>query len=184
MQIDARYSNFTKNKMILITGASGFLGRKVYNLLPEAIGTYFSRPSEGLVKLDLADFDAVNGLLDANDIKVIIHCAAERRPDVAAQDPSKALKLNVKCTKHLAMEAKKRGIYLIYISTDYVFDGLDPPYKEDDAPNPINFYGKSKWLGEQEVLNHCDTAMILRVPVLYGPTVSGKNAESAGNFTR
>lgn len=169
-------------KMILITGASGFLGRQVYRIFKDSkvIGTCYSRPQDGLTKLDLTDSSAVTGFLETNQVDIIIHCAAERRPDVAAQDPSQALKLNVECTRHLATEAKKRGIYLIYISTDYVFDGLHPPYHEDDLPNPINFYGKSKRMGEDEVLKVCDTAIILRVPVLYGPTIPGKHSESAG----
>lgn len=58
----------------------------------------------------------------------------------------------------------------MYISTDYVFDGTSPPYEVRDAPHPLNFYGESKLRGEQAVLAYPDHTLVLRVPILYGPT--------------
>lgn len=112
---------------------------------------------------------------------VIVHCAAERRPDVVERHTEAAMNLNVNACTTLAKEAgwwsigtlldrvknvifptkvlsnpfSTAGIFLIYISTDYVFDGRNPPYGENDAPNPLNLYGKSKLEGEREILRHC-----------------------------
>ncbi|KAG8443993.1 hypothetical protein GDO86_009249 [Hymenochirus boettgeri] len=64
--------------------------------------------------------------------------------------------------------ATKAGAFLIYISSDYVFDGTSPPYREDSMPNPMNLYGKTKLEGERAVLKNHEGAVVLRVPVLYG----------------
>jgi S-adenosylmethionine synthetase len=79
----------------------------------------------------------------------VIHCAAERRVEVVDGDFDKALKINVSATEHLAKLCAEQGIYFVYISTDYVFDGKNPPYKIDSIPNPLNKYGLSKLKGEE-----------------------------------
>ncbi|KAJ0066403.1 hypothetical protein NL108_013035, partial [Boleophthalmus pectinirostris] len=99
---------------------------------------------------------------------VIIHCAAERRPDVVERAPDSALNLNVHATAVLSKEAAACGAFLLFISTDYVFDGRNPPYGEDDAPNPLNLYGRSKLEGEREAQRHCPDCVVLRVPILFG----------------
>uniref|UniRef100_A0A4X2JWT5 Methionine adenosyltransferase 2 subunit beta n=1 Tax=Vombatus ursinus TaxID=29139 RepID=A0A4X2JWT5_VOMUR len=99
---------------------------------------------------------------------VIVHCAAERRPDVVENQPDAASQLNVDASGNLAKEAAGIGAFLIYISSDYVFDGTNPPYTEEDAPNPLNLYGKTKLEGERAVLENNVGAAILRIPVLYG----------------
>ncbi|KAF1587798.1 Methionine adenosyltransferase 2 subunit beta, partial [Eudyptes moseleyi] len=99
---------------------------------------------------------------------VIVHCAAERRPDVVESQPDAASQLNVAASGNLAKEAAGVGAFLIYISTDYVFDGTSPPYKETDVPNPLNLYGKTKLEGEKAVLENNEDAAVLRIPVLYG----------------
>ncbi|XP_015224678.1 PREDICTED: methionine adenosyltransferase 2 subunit beta-like [Cyprinodon variegatus] len=66
-----------------------------------------------------------------------------------------AVGLNVHATSTVSKEAAACGAVLIYISTDYVFDGRNPPYGEDDSPNPLNLYGRSKLEGERETLRHC-----------------------------
>ena len=104
----------------------------------------------------------------AQQPKVIVHAAAERRPDVSAEQPEQVLALNVESTRHLAQCAKEVGAYLIYISTDYVFDGTQPPYEVDDQPSPLNFYGETKLAGERALAEVMDDYAVLRVPVLYG----------------
>lgn len=99
---------------------------------------------------------------------VIIHCAAERRPDIVENHPESATMLNVEASANLAKVAAAAGAFLIYISSDYVFDGSNPPYREDSVPNPLNLYGKTKLGGEQVILQNSDNAAVLRVPVLYG----------------
>ncbi|KAJ9088282.1 hypothetical protein DSO57_1024663 [Entomophthora muscae] len=158
----------------LITGASGLLGRAVHKCFNDSgkfdavVGISYSRTKGDLRKVDLCDKEALSSLLDEVKPQVIIHCAAERRPDVAEKDTAGTLKLNVEVSENLASEALKHDSRLIYISTDYVFDGTSPPYHVNDQPNPLNFYGKSKLQGEIAVHQTNPGAIVLRVPVLYG----------------
>ncbi|KAI9469939.1 MAG: hypothetical protein EXX96DRAFT_644705 [Benjaminiella poitrasii] len=153
----------------VITGASGLL----------VIGTAYSRAKNGLVKLDLTDAAAVEKFFKEQKPDVLVHCAAERRPDVAEQDHEGVLRLNIETPKRLATICQELGIMLIYISTDYVFDGKNPPYEVDDKPNPLQFYGETKLGGEEAIKSVYPDAVILRVPILYGKTEY--NSESAIN---
>jgi len=171
---------------VIITGASGVLGSAVLEAF-ESSGQYnilalaHSRPREGLIKLDLLDKDNVEKVFTDFKPDWVIHCAAERRPDVAEQDPEGARKLNGEVPAHLAFLAKALKFTLVYISTDYVFDGTSPPYTPSSQPNPLQLYGKSKLDGELAVLG-VDGAkvVVLRVPVLYGP--APKNSDTAINI--
>ncbi|KAJ1755310.1 hypothetical protein LPJ58_001312 [Coemansia sp. RSA 1591] len=157
---------------IVVTGASGLLGRAVVKEAEArghtVIGTAFSRATAKLAKLDLSDASAVSSFLREHKPQAIIHCAAEKRPDVAEQNQAAVEQLNSQVPGRLAREADALGAYFVYVSTDYVFDGTRPPYKVNDTPNPLNFYGRTKLAGEQAVREASDRAAILRVPVLYG----------------
>ncbi|XP_056587078.1 methionine adenosyltransferase 2 subunit beta isoform X2 [Triplophysa dalaica] len=161
---------YTPYRRVLVTGATGLLGRAVYKEFKkndwDALGSGFNRARPCFLKCNLLDEEAVRGVIQGFQPHVIVHCAAERRPDVVERHTEAAMNLNVNACTTLAKEAA--GIFLIYISTDYVFDGRNPPYGENDAPNPLNLYGKSKLEGEREILRHCPGAAILRVPILYG----------------
>nr|XP_019013445.1 dTDP-4-dehydrorhamnose reductase [Kwoniella pini CBS 10737]OCF52226.1 dTDP-4-dehydrorhamnose reductase [Kwoniella pini CBS 10737] len=132
------------------------------------------------------DREAVNGFFQTHSkIDVVVHCAAERRPDVAEADPEKAAKINAEVPAHLAALANQRKFVLIYISTDYVFNGRSPPYEVDDQPDPLQMYGRQKLDGEKAVLAERQkgaSVTVLRVPILYGDTEY--NAESAVNILR
>ncbi|KAG9066052.1 hypothetical protein KI688_001271 [Linnemannia hyalina] len=168
---------------VLVTGASGLLGRAVVtefkNAGHEVVGVAFSRAKGDLKKLDLEDSNAVQTFVDAENPDVIVHCAAERRPDVVEKNPDGAKNLNVQVPGLLADLTNDRGILLIYISTDYVFDGTSPPYDVRDKANPLNLYGQTKYDGEKEIKKFNSSAIILRVPILYGATEY--NGESAVN---
>ncbi|GAA5800524.1 hypothetical protein EDC94DRAFT_628140 [Helicostylum pulchrum] len=168
---------------VIVTGGSGLLGRPTIREFKKAgcdvVGTAFSRAKDGLLKLDLTDSIAVENFIEAQQPDVVVHCAAERRPDVAEQDHDGVLRLNVETPKTLGRICKKRGIMLIYISTDYVFDGTAPPYEVEDKPNPLQFYGETKLGGEEAIKSVYPEAVILRVPILYGDTEY--NGESAIN---
>ncbi|EXJ75768.1 dTDP-4-dehydrorhamnose reductase [Cladophialophora psammophila CBS 110553] len=172
----------------LVTGASGFLGRQVLNAFSDAgwnaTGTGFSRASETVRKVDLQDADAVTKLFDQVKPQVVVHCAADRQPDSCTRNPEAAHKLNVTATEILASCAAKHNAFLIYISTDYVFPGIQgqAPYKPTDTPKPTNIYGQTKLDGETAVLQSPNNTVVLRVPVLYGPTSPKENnKESAVN---
>ncbi|MFA0810734.1 dTDP-4-dehydrorhamnose reductase family protein [Microbulbifer epialgicus] len=158
---------------ILITGASGLLGRSVFKQLYSnpaftVAGTAFSRVDENLIHLDLSDSDAVKTCLQEIKPDVVIHCAAERWPDRCAENPDTAWQLNVSSTELLAKQCSEIDAQLVYISTDYVFDGTAAPYSSDDTPNPVNFYGRSKRAGEEVVLKYANH-WVLRLPWLFGP---------------
>jgi sorting nexin-1/2 len=160
---------------VLVTGASGLLGRATVERLKadgnEVIGVGLTRSTSNIIKLDLTDEKAVDAFLEAHQPQAIVHTAAERRPDVVENSPEASRVLNVEVPSHLAKWCKERGDacpLLINISTDYVFDGTTPPYKVDDAPNPLNAYGMSKWQGEKGVAENGKPgrAASMRVPVL------------------
>ncbi|KAJ2486747.1 hypothetical protein IWW47_005479, partial [Coemansia sp. RSA 2052] len=169
---------------VVVTGASGLLGRQVVREAERrghtVVGTALSRAQPPqLVKLDLNDATAVEAFFASEQPQAIIHCAAEKRPDVAEQNQAATEQLNAVVPGLLAQIAKDLGAFFAYVSTDYVFDGTAPPYEVGDTPNPLNFYGRTKLAGEQAVQRANPEAAILRVPVLYGPTEYA--AESAVN---
>ena len=157
---------------IMVTGATGLLGRAVVKQLTAAghrvIATGFSRAEAGIHRLDLTQAAEVEAFIAREQPEVIVHCAAERRPDVSERSPEHALALNLSASQTLAEVAKTHQAWLLYISTDYVFDGTTPPYAEDAVPNPVNFYGESKLQGETCVLNTDSGFAVLRLPILYG----------------
>jgi len=169
---------------VVVTGASGVLGSAVYDTFKssghDVVGLAHTRSSEQLRKLDLCDFNETDTLFKQVKPDWVIHCAGERRPDVAEKDPVGIRKLNVDVPIHLATLSRDLNFILVYISTDYVFDGCSPPYRHISQPNPINVYGKTKYDGEAVL--EVDRAMcfVLRVPVLYGP--APKNSDSAINI--
>ncbi|WP_250459833.1 dTDP-4-dehydrorhamnose reductase family protein [Microbulbifer litoralis] len=158
---------------ILITGASGLLGRSVFKQLDSnpaftVTGTAHSRASGPLLQLDLTDGDRLGAVLGQVRPRLVIHCAAERWPDRCAENPDAAWQLNVDSAARLAKLCTDSCAQLVYISTDYVFDGSAPPYSAGDRPNPVNFYGRSKLAGEEAVLGNGDH-WVLRLPLLFGP---------------
>jgi dTDP-4-dehydrorhamnose reductase len=155
---------------VIVTGASGMLGRALMRELSEynPIGLAFNRPKPGLQPLNLLDQQATVDFLSFNQPDVIIHAAAERRPDIGEKDPEGTRALNVDSTSVIAQSAKKLGSWVLYMSTDYVFDGTTPPYKPEDRTNPLNLYGKTKLEGEQALLSETNDAAILRLGVLFG----------------
>ena len=158
---------------ILITGASGLLGRAVRSLcmqVPEwqVSGIAFSRVRNGLDRLDLCDAKGVKEYLDVLQPRIILHCAAERRPDHSEGAPEATMRLNVEATARLAKWAAANGAWMVFLSTDYVFDGVTPPYPPNAPTNPLNLYGRSKRDGELAVWAETSDACVLRVPILYG----------------
>ncbi|KAH0548399.1 hypothetical protein GP486_007959, partial [Trichoglossum hirsutum] len=176
-------------RRVLVTGATGFLGRQVVNVIGragwEVVGTGFTRASPpSVLKVDLCSKGDVEETLDAVRPQVVVHCAANRFPDKCDVDPAGTKALNIQASQNLARATNSHSVLLIYISTDYVFPGRpgDAPYEADASTSPTNLYGESKLDGERAVL--AETALsglgvVLRVPVLYGKATEPK--ESAVN---
>ncbi len=159
--------------IILVTGASGLLGRAVCKELQkhshfETIGIAYSRARKGLKKINLLIRQEIDAFVKKVKPHCIIHCAAIRNPDICEKNPGLTKGLNINSTKWLANAASKLGSWMIYISSDYVFDGIHPPYHPNSQTNPINAYGKSKFKSEIIVKKILKDYCILRLPILYG----------------
>ncbi len=161
---------------LLITGGSGLLGSKVAEMAQARGDEVFSgyahnMPSYGKpVRFDLLDCPSISDMLEELAPEVIIHSAALTDVDRCEREKELAYKMNVEGTQAIAAAAQKAGSFLVYISTDYVFDGMRGMYQEDDRPNPVSYYGCSKLLGEQ----YC-SGCIVRTCVIYGSRpASGK----------
>ncbi|TVY84314.1 Methionine adenosyltransferase 2 subunit beta, partial [Lachnellula suecica] len=181
-------SNNTKMpKTALITGATGLLGRQVFKTFQRAgwdvKGCGFRRAQGSFISLDLNSESDISQSLEDIKPQVIVHCAANRFPDKCDADPEGTRALNITSSATLAKLCAANKIFLIYISTDYVFPGTegDAPYEAHHTPKPPNLYGQTKWEGEQAVLEAADKgwAVVLRVPVLYGE--AERPGESAVN---
>ncbi|HEU4685018.1 MAG TPA: dTDP-4-dehydrorhamnose reductase [Nitrospira sp.] len=148
---------------ILITGAQGQLGTALQQALA----------GETLILEDLPHFDLADPGCEeqvaAARPDVVIHAGAYTNVDGAEREPKRAHAVNADGTRSVARAAQRVGARLICLSTDYVFDGRKTrPYLEEDVPNPINEYGRSKHAGEQAALGHCENTLIVRTAWLYG----------------
>ncbi len=149
----------------LVTGSAGLVGRQVVDDLLQSYTHVYScyhnsKPEAGIATpLDLTDKDSIIKTVESIKPDVIIHLAAMTNVDQCETEKEMALKINAKSTAILSEQAKKHGSFLVYVSTDYVFDGEDGMKKESDTTNPVGYYGKSKLEGEIAVrdlaLNWC-----------------------------
>ena len=163
----------TGMKKAIVTGASGLLGRailKTFETDPEweVTGLAKTRARGRLICHDLLDAVATGELLRRERPAVVIHSAAERKPDLCEGQPELTHALNVTATATLCKAAREAGAWVLFISTDYVFDGSRPPYLPTDTPHPLNAYGESKLGGEEATLRAHPGNAALRVPILYG----------------
>lgn len=124
------------------------------------------------LKADLTDKSQLRPIEQFNP-DMIIHCAASVNVDACEDDPAEAYRQNVLASRNVAEAANRTGAYLIYISTDAVFDGRRGNYSESDEPNPINVYGKTKLQAEHEVLTLCPSSSVVRTNI-YGWNKTGK----------
>jgi len=150
---------------ILITGTSGRLGgalKRCYEPRHEIIA-----PSHA--ELDLARPDGLGAVLDDLEFDVLINCAGMVHPDACERDPLAAMQVNAESPAQLAAFCHQRGVQMIHISTDYVFDSDEAsPLDEAALTQPINAYGRSKLAGEQAVMAASSKALVARVSWLFG----------------
>jgi dTDP-4-dehydrorhamnose reductase len=153
---------------ILVTGANGQLGYELLRALTGEDVIAANQPDYELTDPQVADKIA------ATRPDLVIHTAGYTDVDGCERDPETAFTVNAHGTRRVAEGAAKANARLIYISTDYVFDGKKTePYTERDPVNPLNVYGRSKLAGEEEAVKGCRRTLVLRTSWLYG--VHGKN---------
>jgi dTDP-4-dehydrorhamnose reductase len=129
---------------VLITGATGQLGRALQQVLPDVGAHILDAP-----RFDITDHTTVQKISGLNP-ELVIHCAAMTNVESAAKDPDTAFQINAFGTQNVAHACIRCNADMVYVSSNEVFDGAaDQPYAEDDPPNPINPYGSSKRSGEQ-----------------------------------
>ena len=151
---------------LLVTGANGQLGQTIKE-------NYESDPSFDIIfvsknELDITNDEEIKTFFENQKFNYCINCAAYTNVDQSESNPDLAFKVNAQGVKNLAIQCKKHKIILIHISTDYVFDGKNQvPYTEEDEPNPINQYGKSKLLGETYIQEVMECYFIIRTSWLY-----------------
>lgn len=160
---------------LLVTGASGFLGWNLCHVAApdwDIYGTYFSRsapiPGTTLLKADLRQFQALKDLFQTVQPDAVIHLAAQARLDRCQTEPEASYLLNVTLACNVAGLCADYGIPCVFTSTDQVFDGLNPPYRETDPVSPIQRYGEQKALAEQEVLKRYPKTAVCRMPLMFG----------------
>jgi dTDP-4-dehydrorhamnose reductase len=155
---------------ILLTGRNGQVGWELERVLP-ALGELIATDRS---TMDLADPDGLRRQVRDLNPDVIVNAAAYTAVDKAESEPALAMRINGAAPGALAEEAKRRGALLVHYSTDYVFDGQkEASYVEDDAPNPINVYGRSKLEGERQIAASGCRFLLLRTSWVYAPR--GKN---------
>lgn len=156
---------------VVVTGANGMLGQ---DLCPILAQEGFNVIRTDIDNLDITDTDQVKEVIESHNPDCIVHCAAYTNVDKAEEDVETAFLINKTGTENLAKVCGEKDITLIYISTDYVFNGeSDKPYSVTDKRNPLGVYGESKAAGEIEVENYCKKYYITRTSWLYGH--KGKN---------
>ena len=151
---------------ILVTGANGQLGNEMQVLARENLQhTYFFTDVQ---ELDICDEQAVYAYVSEHKIDIIVNCAAYTAVDKAEDNVELCDKLNNIAPGYLARAAQANGAAMIQVSTDYVFDGTAHiPYTEEEPTCPASVYGSTKLAGEQNVMDHCEKAMVIRTAWLY-----------------
>jgi dTDP-4-dehydrorhamnose reductase len=159
---------------LLVTGASGLLGSNLCELAirknHEVYSAYSQhKPLQGApIQFDVSDKDAVEEIFRKVNPEAVVHAAALTNVDKCESEKELAWKTNVEGTENIAELCEKHRAFLVYISTDYVFDGEKGRYKENDKPAPINYYGLTKLRGEESVENLAAQHCIARSSVIYG----------------
>jgi dTDP-4-dehydrorhamnose reductase len=159
----------------LVIGASGQIGEHLLRALGgDGVGTYFENPVPGLSRLDARDEHAVAALLRELRPEVVYLTASEPNVDLCEREPDATAAINVGVVEAVARAVHGTGARLVFFSTDYVFDGAQGPYAEDDEPNPLSEYGRQKLAGERWTLE-TDGGVVVRTAVVYSWERQRKN---------
>ena len=159
-------------KTILVVGGRGMLGTDLVSLLRSDAAV--NAASADIGEIDITDAGSIGRCLDSVRPDAIINCAAFTNVDACETQEQAAHAVNALGPELLAKACAPRGIRLLHVSTDYVFDGTKAePYLPDDPPNPSSAYGRTKLAGEQAVAANCPDHLVVRTAWLYG--MHGKN---------
>ena len=174
---------------VLITGANGLLGQHLVKLLIESTNYMITATGKGVSRLpfnatnqfNYVSLDITNGVEVAAFIArdrpdIIIHTAAITQVDECEQNPIHCWNTNVTATRFLLGAAEIAGAAFIYISTDFIFDGISGPYLESDLPGPVNYYGSSKLGAEKSVMESKLPWCIIRTVLVYGNILVGNRS--------
>lgn len=168
-------------KTILVTGSNGLLGQKItekvlaegrVKLIATSKGANRYPIVEGYkyIEMDILDNARVKEVISTHQPDAIIHTAAMTNVDTSEENKELCYALNVKATQNLVSLCEEYQIHFIHLSTDFIFDGINGPYAEEDAPNPLSYYGETKLLAELAVKESNANWAILRTILVYGIT--------------
>jgi dTDP-4-dehydrorhamnose reductase len=162
-----------KMTKFLVTGSAGLVGTQLVKDLVENYEVYSgynkTKPEFGIsVHLDLTKKEEITSVLQTIKPDVVIHLGAITDVDLCEMEKEMAITVNTKATEILALESEKINAFFVYMSTDYVFDGKKGMKNEEDIPNPINFYGKSKLDGEIVLQKLTSPYVIIRISTPFG----------------
>ena len=163
---------------ILYTGSNGLLGQKISHATPTFPLHKFLATSRGAnriqnmgtaayASMDITNREDVLRVIEKFQPDVIIHAAAMTHVDECELHPEQATLINVEGTRHMAEAAQKADAHLVHISTDFIFDGNDGPYKEEAEPNPVSHYGWTK-LEAEKIVEQLPSYSILRTALVIG----------------
>lgn len=162
-----------KNIECLVIGANGLIGRRISQALEDKgikwKGTYSKRQREGLVKLDITRPNEIKDLFSKFSPNAVFHCAnlaggvnfCELNYEIASE-------FHLNATKEIGRYCRDIGATMIFLSTDYVFDGTKKSYREEDDANPLNLYGKLKLESEEWIKNNLERYLVIRTTNVYG----------------
>ena len=164
---------------VLITGSNGLLGQKLLHKLRQDLSVDLIATSIGenrvsdkngytYFSLDITDVNAVSKMIVEKEPEIVINTAAMTNVDLCEEKKQACDLLNIDAVRYLADACAKIDAHLIQISTDFIFDGEDGPYKEGDKPNPLSYYGLSKLKSEQLLQAHNVKWTILRTIIVFG----------------
>ena len=156
---------------ILVTGVKGQLGHDVVNELAKRGHTPIGVEVE---EMDITDASAVEKEMKKEPLDAVIHCAAYTAVDAAEDNREICMRVNAEGTRNIARVCRELDLKMVYISTDYVFDGEgERPWEPDDPRDPLNVYGESKYQGELAVEEYLEKYFTVRIAWVFG--VNGKN---------
>jgi dTDP-4-dehydrorhamnose reductase len=165
---------------VLITGSNGLLGQKLLRLLLaepniELLATSFGEDRTKNVdkayryqSLDITKKESVDHIIDGFNPEVVINTAAMTQVDQCETDREKCWEINVEALSYLCEACVRNDTFLVHLSTDFIFNGENGPYREEDIPDPISYYGESKLASEEVVLKSSVKSAILRTVLVYG----------------